>query len=125
MLYRDVGVPTVGLSIIARDDRIKADAELYKKFVEASLQGWDAAQEPRRVADAVVAQFPSVKKAQVLSQFEAHRCSARLAASALGQVPEKNWTVTFDLLTQHSACPLQHIMEFKFLILKLNFFKLI
>src|SRR4029450_3146087 len=31
LLYRDVGGPTVGLSIIARDDRLKSDADLYRK----------------------------------------------------------------------------------------------
>ena len=45
ILYRDVGVPTVGLSIIARDDRLKADPDLYRKFVAASLKGWDEARQ--------------------------------------------------------------------------------
>jgi NitT/TauT family transport system substrate-binding protein len=107
IFYRDVGVPTVGLSIIARDDRIKADAELYKKFVEASLQGWDAARKnPDAAADAVVAQFPSVKKAQVLAQFDVvNKLLCSPGATALGKVPEKNWTVSFDLLTQYLGLP--------------------
>jgi NitT/TauT family transport system substrate-binding protein len=107
IFYRDVGVPTVGLSIIARDDRIKADAELYKKFVEASLQGWDAARKnPDAAADAVVAQFPSVKKAQVLAQFDVvNKLLCAPGATALGKVPEKNWSVSFDLLTQYLGLP--------------------
>lgn len=107
LFYRDVGVPTVGLSIIARDDRIKADAELYRKFVEASLQGWDAARKnPEAAADAVVAQFPSVKKAQVLAQFDVvNKLLCAPGAASLGKVPEKNWTVSFDLLTQYLGLP--------------------
>lgn len=107
IFYRDVGVPTVGLSIIARDDRIKADAELYRKFVEASLQGWDAARKnPDAAADAVVAQFPSVKKAQVLAQFEVvNKLLCAPGATALGRVPEKNWTTSFELLTQYLGLP--------------------
>lgn len=107
LFYRDVGVPTVGLSIIARDDRIKADAELYRKFVEASLQGWDAARKnPDAAADAVVAQFPSVKKAQVLAQFEVvNKLLCAPGAAALGKVPEKNWTTSFELLTQYLGLP--------------------
>lgn len=107
LFYRDVGVPTVGLSIIARDDKIKADAELYKKFIEASLQGWDAARRnPDAAADAVVAQFPSVKKAQVLAQFDVvNKLLCAPGATALGKVPEKNWSVSFDLLTQYLGLP--------------------
>ncbi|HEV7339990.1 MAG TPA: ABC transporter substrate-binding protein [Bosea sp. (in: a-proteobacteria)] len=107
MFYRDVGVPTVGLSIIARDDRIKADADLYKKFIEASLQGWDAARKnPDAAADAVVAQFPAVKKAQVLAQFEVvNKLLCAPGATALGKVPEKNWNTSFELLTQYLGLP--------------------
>lgn len=107
IFYRDAGVPTVGLSIIARDDRIKADPELYRKFVEASLQGWDAARKnPEAAADAVVAQFPSVKKAQVLAQFDVvNKLLCAPGAAMLGKVPEKNWTASFDLLTQYLGLP--------------------
>lgn len=107
LFYRDVGVPTVGLSIIARDDRIKADAELYKKFVEASLQGWDAARKnPGAAADALVAQFPSVKKEQVMAQFEVvNKLLCAPGATALGRVPEQNWTTSFELLTQYLGLP--------------------
>ncbi|MGO4406353.1 ABC transporter substrate-binding protein [Bosea sp. RAF48] len=107
IFYRDVGVPTVGLSIIARDDKIKADAELYKKFVDASLQGWDAARKnPDAAADAVVAQFPSVKKAQVLAQFDVvNKLLCAPGATALGKVPDANWTKSFELLTQYLGLP--------------------
>lgn len=107
LFYRDVGVPTVGLSMIARDDRIKADADLYRKFVEASLQGWDAARKnPSAAADALVAQFPSVKKEQVMAQFDVvNKLLCAPGATALGKVPEQNWTTTFDLLTQYLGLP--------------------
>lgn len=107
IFYRDVGVPTVGLSIIARDDRIKAEADLFKKFVEASLQGWDAARKnPDAAADAVVAQFPAVKKAQVLAQFDVvNKLLCAPGATTLGKVPEKNWAVSYDLLTQYLGLP--------------------
>src|SRR6185437_1887530 len=39
IFYRDVGVPTVGLSIVARDDRLKENPDLYRNFVAASLKG--------------------------------------------------------------------------------------
>ena len=107
LFYRDVGVPTVGLSIIARDDRIKADADLYKRFVDASLQGWDAARKnPEAAAAAVIEQFPSVTKEQIGKQFDVvNKLLCASGAQSLGRVPEQNWNTTFDLLTQYLGLP--------------------
>ena len=107
IFYRDVGVPTVGLSIIARDDRIKADADLYRTFVEASLQGWDAARKnPEAAAAAVIEQFPSVTKEQIGKQFDVvNKLLCAPGAQSLGRVPDQNWNTTFDLLTQYLGLP--------------------
>src|SRR6185369_4786955 len=71
IFYRDVGVPTVGLSIIARDEKLAADPDLYKKFVAASLEGWDAARKnPTAAAEAVVKMFPTATKEQIQKQLE-------------------------------------------------------
>ncbi len=107
IFYRDVGVPTVGLSIIARDDRLKADPDLYRKFVAASLKGWDEARRnPDAAAAAVIEQFPAVTRDQILKQLKvdlALVCAP--GATALGRVPDKNWQITFDLLTTYLGLP--------------------
>jgi NitT/TauT family transport system substrate-binding protein len=107
ILYRDVGVPTVGLSIIARDDRLKENAELYRKFVAASLKGWeDARKNPDAAAAAVAEQFPSAGKDQMLKQLNVDLmlvCAP--GATSLGRVPDKNWQITFDLLTMYLNLP--------------------
>ena len=107
ILYRDVGVPTVGLSVIARDDRIKADPDLYKRFVAASLKGWDEARKnPDAAAAAVIEQFPAVTKDQIAKQLKVDLdlvCAP--GATALGRVPDKNWQITFDLLTAYLQLP--------------------
>ena len=107
IFYRDVGVPTVGLSMIARDDKIASDPAILKAFVAASLAGWDAARKnPAAAADAVVEQFPSVKKEQVLAQFEVvNKLLCAPGAPSLGKVPQQNWTTSFDLLTQYLGLP--------------------
>jgi NitT/TauT family transport system substrate-binding protein len=110
MFYRDVGVPTVGLSIIARDDRLKADPELYRKFVEASLKGWDEARrDPEAASAAVVEQFPSATPDQTLKQLKVDLllvCAP--GATSLGHVPEKNWQRSFELLTAYLGLPKDH-----------------
>src|SRR6185436_13261462 len=107
ILYRDVGVPTVGLSVIARDDRIKTDPDLYKRFVAASLKGWDEARKnPDAAAAAVIEQFPAVTKDQILKQLKVDLdlvCAP--GATQLGRVPDKNWQITFDLLTAYLQLP--------------------
>jgi NitT/TauT family transport system substrate-binding protein len=107
LFYRDIGVPTVGLAIIARDDRLKADPDLYRKFVAVSLRGWDEARkDPAAASAAVVEQFPAANRDQILKQLRVDLmlvCAP--GATALGRVPEKNWQVTFDLLTTYLGLP--------------------
>lgn len=107
IFYRDVGVPTVGLSIVVRDDRLKENADLYRKFIAASLKGWDEARRnPDAASAAVIEQFPSATKDQILKQLKVDLmllCAP--GATALGRVPEKNWQITFDLLTLYLGLP--------------------
>jgi len=107
ILYRDVGVPTVGLAIIARDDRLKENPGLYRNFVAASLKGWDEARKnPDAAAAAVIEQFPSAGKDQILKQLNVDLtlvCAP--GAVSLGRVPDKNWQTTFELLTMYLNLP--------------------
>jgi NitT/TauT family transport system substrate-binding protein len=107
LFYRDVGVPTVGLSVIARDDKLKADPDLYKKFIDVSLKGWDAARkDPEAASAAVIEQFPSASKDQILKQLKVDLmllCAP--GAASLGRVPDKNWQITYDLLTKYLGLP--------------------
>jgi NitT/TauT family transport system substrate-binding protein len=107
LFYRDIGVPTVGLSIIAREDKLKADPDLYRKFVAVSLRGWDEARKnPAAAAAAVMEQFPAGNQEQILKQLRVDLmlvCAP--GATALGRVPDKNWQITYDLLTTYLNLP--------------------
>ncbi|HUC16722.1 MAG TPA: ABC transporter substrate-binding protein [Acetobacteraceae bacterium] len=107
LLYRDVGVPTVGLSVLARDDKLAADPDLYRKFVEASLKGWDAARKnPEAASAAVIEQFPSATKDQILKQLKVDLmlvCAP--GAKSMGRVPDENWRITYELLTKYLGLP--------------------
>ena len=107
IFYRDVGVPTVGLSIIGRDEKIAADPDLYKKFIAASLEGWDAARKnPTAAAEAVIKQFPTATKEQIQKQLEVDlKLVCAPGATALGRVPEQNWQTTYTLLTKYLELP--------------------
>jgi len=107
IFYRDVGVPTVGLSVIARDDKLTADPELYRKFVAVSLEGWDMARKnPAAAAEAVVKQFPSATKDQIQKQLEVDlKLVCAPGATAMGRVPDQNWQTTYTLLTKYLDLP--------------------
>ena len=107
IMYRDVGVPTVGLSIIARDDKIAADPDLYRKFVAASLEGWEAARKnPTAAAEAVIKQFPTATKEQIQKQLEVDlKLVCAPGATSLGRVPDQNWQTTYTLMTKYLELP--------------------
>jgi NitT/TauT family transport system substrate-binding protein len=107
VLYRDVGVPTIGLSVIARDDKLRANADLYRRFVATSLQGWaEARGNPQAAAAAVNEGFPSVSVPQVLAQLAVNvRFLCAPGAPSLGRVPDANWQRTHELLIQYLDFP--------------------
>jgi NitT/TauT family transport system substrate-binding protein len=107
ILYRDVGVPTVGLSVIARDDKLRANGDLYRRFVATSLQGWaEARGNPQAAAAAVNEAFPSVSVPQVLAQLAVNvRFLCAPGAVSLGRVPDATWQRTYELLIQYLEFP--------------------
>jgi NitT/TauT family transport system substrate-binding protein len=107
-MYKDSGVPSVGLSIIANDALLTSDPKTVKAFVDASLRGWEAARkDPEAAAKAVADQFPQAGKApSFVKQLKVDMplmCAA--SATTLGTVPAKNWTTTYDLLTKYQGLP--------------------
>jgi NitT/TauT family transport system substrate-binding protein len=107
LFYRDIGVPTVGLSVVVNDDMIQKNPDVIKRFVAASLKGWDAARkDPEAASQAVVDQFVSGDKQQILEQLQVDlKLVCAPGATTLGMPPEENWTKTFDLLTKYQGLP--------------------
>ncbi len=108
IMYKDSGVPSVGLSIIANDALLTSDPKTVKAFVDASLRGWEAARkDPEAAAKAVADQFPQAGKAPAfVKQLKVDMplmCAA--SATTLGTVPASNWTTTYDLLTKYQGLP--------------------
>jgi len=108
LFYKDIGVPTVGLSLVASEDTIKKEPDTLSKFVAASLKGWDAArQNPTAAAQSVADQFPAAGQAdQFRKQLEVDlKVLCGPGAKSLGVVPTENWNKTYDLLTKYLNLP--------------------
>lgn len=108
LYYRDLGVPTVGLSIVANDDYLKSNGDTVRKFVQASLKGWQAAaKDPAAAAAAVADQFPTgANKDEFEKQLKVDLGFTCVdGAQALGNVPKANWKRTYSLLTKYIGLP--------------------
>jgi NitT/TauT family transport system substrate-binding protein len=108
IFYKDVGVPTVGLSLVVNEDTMKKEPDKLSKFVAASLKGWDAARKnPSAAAQAVADQFPAAGQAdQFRKQLEVDsKVLCGPGAKSLGTVPTANWNKTYDLLTKYQNLP--------------------
>ncbi|MHB8394383.1 MAG: ABC transporter substrate-binding protein [Candidatus Dormibacteria bacterium] len=109
LLYYKIGVPTIGLSIIANEHLVQTQTSVISRFVSASLKGWAAARKnPQAAANAVAAQFPAAgTAAQYLPELKVDLnllCSAP-GATHLGSVPAAIWQDTYNLLTKYDNLP--------------------
>ena len=102
IFYRDVGVPTVGLSIIARTPSSPPIPSSIENSSPSSLEGWDLARKnPGAASEAVVKMFPTATKEQIQKQLDVDlKLLCAPGATALGRVPDANWQTTFDAAHQ-------------------------
>ena len=65
MYFYNNGVPVVSLSLIAREDKIAKNPDLYKRFINATARGWQAAMEnPEAAVDALLEIFPETENSK-------------------------------------------------------------
>lgn len=103
MFYKDWGAPLVGISLIARADKLEQNPELYKKFVDATLKGYsEVAKHPSAAVDALRQRYPDAapkeELMEELTKFDIPLfCTS--GAPGIGAVPAATWTTTGEILT--------------------------
>jgi NitT/TauT family transport system substrate-binding protein len=108
VLYRDAGVPTIGLSMITTSAYAKKNPEIVKKFVDASLKGWQyAVQNHSEAAEIVSKAFPQGADAKAITDQFAVDASLICPSSdsKIAGVAEANWTTTYDLMVKYLELP--------------------
>lgn len=115
IMYRDAGVPTVGLSMITARSYAEENPELVSAFVEASLRGWDDVRNDPAEASAIVAeQFPQGADTDAIEKQLAVDiellCSA--GSEGLGKVAPETWQETYDLLVEYLDLPTNEPVDF-------------
>ena len=65
MYFYDHGVPLVSLSLVAREDKLQANPDAYKRFLQATVEGWKQAMaDPAAAVAALRTVFPEVSKSE-------------------------------------------------------------
>ena len=87
--FYDHGVPLVSLSLVAREDKIKANPDLYKRFIRATLKGWqEAMKNPEAAVDALKEVFPQMEKSK---EIPAEKRALQLRLGLSGRCRRQDW----------------------------------
>lgn len=110
LYFYDHGVPVVSLSLIAREDKLAANPDLYKRFVRATLKGWQAAIEnPEAAVDALKEIFPEAEKSkEALMQGAVYSFASVCPGGkgdSIGVTDAKTWENIYSVMTTAMAFP--------------------
>lgn len=103
--FSDLGVPTVGFTILAHQDTIKERPDLVRKVVAASLKGFeDALKDPEAAVKALMKLAPLADAEVVRRQLAIDLSllfSPANAQKRLGYGPPEDWQATLDVLKKY------------------------
>ena len=104
MYFYNNGVPVVSLSLIAREDKISGDADVLKRFVKATAEGWKAAMEnPSEAVDALLEIFPETENSkEALMQGATYSFASVCpggSGDAIGATDAATWDEIYEVLT--------------------------
>lgn len=110
LYFYNHGVPLVSLSLIAREDKLAENADLYKRFIRATLRGWRAAMEnPEAAVDALKEIFPESQKTReaLLSSAPYSFSSVCPGGSGdlIGVTSPESWEKTYGVMTTAMEFP--------------------
>ena len=102
--YSDYGVTLLNQVLVAHNDTIASDPELVRRFLRATLRGYEeAAREPGAAVDAFMRANPAAERALVEKQLAAALQMMRSPASQgkpVGWMAESDWVATLNRLEQ-------------------------
>lgn len=101
--YADVGVNTVGLSVVANNADIKNNPELITAFLEATYKGWEEASKDQEGAVAILKKyFPMIDEAQAVKELNVALGSLYTPTSSeMGLVSDSDWEKSVNLLVEY------------------------
>jgi NitT/TauT family transport system substrate-binding protein len=101
--FSDYGILVHGTGLIATDDTIESNPDLVRRFVEASLKGWnDAVADPEAAVQAGIKLFPDVDATllrdglQIVIDQQLH--TPNTEGKPIGWTAEEDWVTMLDVL---------------------------
>jgi len=106
LFFQDWGIKLDNFVLAARKDKLKANPDLYKRFVAASLKGWaDISKEPKKAIAALQAQYPEIKlsEATLLKQLNEGIIPFVCVndSPGVGEAPESLWKSTYSVMKNY------------------------
>lgn len=103
MRFGHYGVPTIGLSLLAHDDTLKEKPDVAKRFMEATLRGWDFARKNPLEAIRIEKKYvPTLDENSGLIELNvAISCLFSKDSNTLGRATDADWQKTIDLMVKY------------------------
>jgi NitT/TauT family transport system substrate-binding protein len=103
--FSDLGVPTVGFTILAHQDTIKERPDLVRKVVAASVRGFEEALKDPEAAVKALMKLAPLADAEIVRRQLAVDLSLLFSAAnkdrRLGFGPPEDWQATLDVLKKY------------------------
>ena len=105
--FADYGVPTVSTSIFVNEAYLKANPDVVRKFIAASLKGWSfALDNPQKAVKDLKTVFPEMNETLATSELAAITplfCSG--GAKYIGKAEDALWAKSQELLAEVKLLP--------------------
>ncbi|WP_367714723.1 ABC transporter substrate-binding protein [Nitratireductor sp. GISD-1A_MAKvit] len=104
MYFYNNGVPLASLSLVAREDRLAERPDVYRRFIEATAEGWKAAMEdPKAAIEAIYEVFPETEHPrEALTQSADYSFSSVCPGGQgdiIGMTPTETWDTMYQVMT--------------------------
>ncbi|MBM3538032.1 MAG: ABC transporter substrate-binding protein [Alphaproteobacteria bacterium] len=102
--YADHGANIVGMTILAKQDTIKAKPDMVRRFVKASVRSWEESKKnPGAAVDAALKVKPDLNRQSTLDQLmvDFELLDSPNSKGRVGWGAEKDWEQTIALLKQY------------------------
>jgi NitT/TauT family transport system substrate-binding protein len=102
--YADHGANIVGMTILAKQDTIKAKPDMVRRFVKASVRSWEEAKKnPGAAVDAAMKVKSDLNRQSTLDQLivDIELLDSPNSKGKIGMGAQKDWEQTIALLKQY------------------------
>ena len=110
MYFYNNGVPIASLALVAREDKLAANADVYKRFVEATALGWqEAMKDPEGSVKALLEVFPetghSPENLLKSSKYSFASVCPAGSGDTIGVTSAETWATMYDVMTTAMNLP--------------------